>query len=72
MELIHLSIFRPTYFAIKSKMHGKVMDVSNDPKSYGTINMWDQLHVGIQLWFLDANGVIRAKATGYCIFSKGD
>ncbi len=53
-------------------MHGKVMDVSNDPKSYGTINMWDQLHVGGQLWFLDDNGVIRAKATGYCIFSKGD
>jgi hypothetical protein len=65
-------IFRPTYFVIKSKMHGKVMDVSNDPKTYGTINMWDQLNVGIQQWFLDDNGVIRAKATGYCIYSKGD
>ena len=48
------------------------MDVSNDPKNYGTINMWDQLNVGIQQWFLDDNGVIRAKATGYCIYSKGD
>lgn len=61
----------PTYFAIKSKMHGKVIDISNDPTNYGTIRMWEPMNTSIQLWFQDENKFIRAKFTGYCLYSKG-
>lgn len=52
-------------------MHGKVIDISNDPTNYGTIRMWEPMNTSIQLWFQDENKFIRAKFTGYCLYSKG-
>lgn len=62
--------FRPTYFAIQA--YGKIMQASQyeiivvDPTwNAGKVKPNDN-----QLWYLDENG-IRAKITGYCLYSSG-